>query len=112
MILELDEICGAAPEEDVPDEGRRQEDPKPEYFQYRDEGCKHADSCLECPFIRCFYEVPKTRRRRRYEQRDTTIIKLYRTGKNTRQLAKRFKVTRRTIERVLKNLDPGESENK
>jgi hypothetical protein len=112
MILELDEICGAAPEEDLPEDGRCQTDPKPEYFQYRDEGCRRADSCLECPFSRCFYDGRGKRSGRTHEKRNRAIIRLYRAGKSTLQLAKRFKVTRRTIERVLETLNPEETESK
>ncbi len=34
----------------------------PEYCIYKDEGCKLAASCLDCPFPRCMDDQPRGRR--------------------------------------------------
>jgi hypothetical protein len=102
MFLEVDEIGGVYPEEGDGEGLTGQRDPRPEYFQYRDEGCKRADSCLECPFPHCFYEMPRPQNKpRRLQYRDEDIKNLRWAGKSIKQLSRRFKITERSIERIL-----------
>ncbi len=75
----------------------------PEYCHYRDEGCDLADSCLICPFPRCIYDVPRGRQRLVKGQRDEKITNLFsRGGKGMKEVASRFGVSQRTVQRALK----------
>lgn len=107
MYFDIDEICGDYLDE-LPGKASGQLDPKPEYFQYRDEGCKRAKSCLDCPFTRCYYDrrssKPRPRRRRSDNRLRNKEIKTLRwNGKTIKQLSRHFKVSRRTIARILNN---------
>ena len=98
MFLEVDELCGIFPEETP---GSESGDLKPEFIQYRDEGCARSKSCLDCPLPRCVYENRRTAGPRRDRSRDKEIRKFRDAGKTIKQLSRRFKVSERTIERVL-----------
>jgi hypothetical protein len=102
MVLELDEICGADPEEENQPQDGPLLDLKPEFCQYQDEGCRHAPSCLDCPFPHCFYEEKRGSQRWRKKLRNEKILRLNAAGKNVKQLAARFKLTERMIERIVK----------
>ena len=114
MVLKLDEIGGADPEEEnQPQDGTPQNDGplqndgsqpdlKPEFCQYQDEGCRHAPSCLDCPFPHCFYEEKRGDLRWHKKIRNEKILRLHAAGKNIKQLAARFKLTKRTVERIVK----------
>ena len=79
----------------------------PEYYQYRDEGCEFAGSCLNCPFTKCIYEEPRGRQRWLKRQRDKEIVRLFNTeGKGVKELAPMFGLSQRTVQRVLKNSLP------
>ncbi|MBN1161704.1 MAG: hypothetical protein JXA17_07155 [Dehalococcoidales bacterium] len=82
-------------------ENREPRDFKPEYCNYRDEGCEYAKSCLECPFPQCIYDEPRGRQRWLKKARDKKIRKLYRTGKKVKELSGLFGVSPRTIQRAL-----------
>jgi hypothetical protein len=86
-------------------EMRRDElDVPPEYFHYRDEGCELGSSCLNCSLPKCIYDEPGGRRRWRKEQRDREIVRLfYSGGKGIKELALVFGISRRTVQRALKN---------
>lgn len=102
MFFEFNEISGYDPEEDCRTGLRDQKDPKPEYYQYRDEGCCRAESCLNCPFARCYYDLPMPRRNElNNSRRNQEIRDLHGAGKSLKQLSRRFKISERTIERVL-----------
>ena len=101
MVLVFDEICGADLEEENQPDGRHQADLKPEFIQYRDEGCEYARSCLECPFSRCLYDDPRGNHHRFRKLRNREIKRLFKAGRKVSQLARLFKVSRRTVERVL-----------
>lgn len=108
MFLEVFKNCGFEPGTENQEDNRGQADPRPEYFQYRDDGCKRADSCLDCPFSRCFYDRPGPRRPQRVNcRRDDDIKALRRTGRSIKQLSRRFKVSQRTIMRVLNDRHNG-----
>jgi hypothetical protein len=107
MMLELNEISGVDPEEENQNTDSSPLDLKPEFCQYHDEGCRHAPSCLECPFTRCLYDEKRGGNRRRKQLRDQKIVKLYAAGKKAKKLASRFKLTERTIERIIKENESG-----
>jgi DNA invertase Pin-like site-specific DNA recombinase len=75
----------------------------PEFCQYRDQGCEFAHSCLNCPLPVCVYDEPggKTRLFKRKRQADMAQL-FIKEGKNIRELAKIYKVSRRTVQRTLK----------
>ena len=74
----------------------------PEYCQYKDEGCDLAISCLNCPFPVCVYEQPGGKQRWLKKLRDGEIIKLFTDeGRGIKELALRFGVSRRTVQRAL-----------
>ncbi|MFC2001792.1 hypothetical protein ACFLUZ_04735 [Chloroflexota bacterium] len=76
----------------------------PEYCQYRDEGCELADSCLNCPFPQCIYDEPRGRQHLFKKLRDGEIVKLFISeGKEVKELALMFGLSRRTVQRALKN---------
>jgi hypothetical protein len=75
----------------------------PEFLPYLDKGCKLAESCLKCPFPVCVYEQPRGKRSWLKRQRDKEIVRLFAEGKRVKELAKSFGVSRRTVQRALKN---------
>ncbi len=78
-------------------------DLRPEYCQYHDEGCEVSGSCLQCTLLQCIYEKPRGKHRMWQMVRDRQMVALFHQGKNTDDLAKRFGVSRRTVERIIKN---------
>ena len=84
---------------------RRDElDLPPEYVEYRDEGCDFAESCLNCPFSKCIYELPGGRQRWLKRQREKDMARLFISeGKKVKELALLFGVSQRTVQRALKS---------
>lgn len=80
-----------------------EKDLRPEYCQYVDEGCEISGSCLQCTLIQCIYDKPRGRNRMLKTVRDRQMVALFHQGKNTAELTKRFGVSRRTVQRVLKS---------
>ncbi len=82
----------------------------PEYHHYRDEGCEvatacsgHQSRCAECPFPSCIYEEAGGKRRWLKKTRDREMLRQFTAeGKGIKELALAFKVSRRTVQRVLK----------
>jgi len=80
----------------------------PEYYHYRDEGCEFAKSCLDCPFPKCIYEQPGGRQRWLKRLRDKEMARVFTTeGKGAKELALRFGVSQRTVQRALKRAKNG-----
>jgi len=80
----------------------------PEYYHYRDEGCEFAKSCLDCPFPKCVYEQPGGRQRWLKRLRDKEMARVFTTeGKGAKELALRFGVSQRTVQRALKRAKNG-----
>ena len=76
----------------------------PEYYQYRDEGCELAESCLNCPFPQCVYDEHRGKQRRRKKLRNNEIARLFSDeSKEVKELATIFGVSQRTIQRALKS---------
>ena len=79
------------------------QDLPPEYCRYRDEGCEFANSCLNCPFSRCVYDQPGGGQHWLKGLRDTEMARLFTTeGKEVKELALRFGVSQRTVQRTLR----------
>ena len=77
----------------------------PEYCHYQDNGCEFADSCLNCPLPKCIYDQPGGRQRWLKGLRDRDIVRLASSeGKGVKELATRFGVSQRTVQRVLKRM--------
>ena len=75
----------------------------PEYYQYRDEGCDLASSCLNCPFPRCIYDEPGGKQHLLKKSRAREMARLFTTeGKKIKELAQIFGVSQRTVQRALK----------
>ncbi|MDD5339134.1 MAG: hypothetical protein PHG35_06990 [Dehalococcoidales bacterium] len=102
MVFETCEISGDTLKKELPPDAPQPKDLRPEYCQYRDEGCEYARSCLECPFPRCLFEEPRGRQRWMKQTRDREIKRLYDGGKKVKELATIFSVSQRTIQRALK----------
>jgi hypothetical protein len=97
------EICG----DDYRNESERNTedvpDLRPEYCHYKDDGCELADSCLNCPFPYCLYDEPRGKQRWLKQVRDQEIIRMFKNGSGTKELGIIFGLSRRTIQRALKN---------
>jgi hypothetical protein len=77
----------------------------PEYCVYRDEGCEFAVSCLECPFACCLFERCYSKKHWHNVTRDRNIVKLSKIpGMTTDYLAKRFNISRRSVQRILRRV--------
>jgi hypothetical protein len=104
----VSEICGNSFE----DEGERNPndapDLPPEFCRYKDEGCELAESCLKCPFPRCIYDEPRGKQRWLRQVRDHEIKKRFVKGTGTKELGIMFGLSRRTVQRALKNVAGGE----
>jgi AraC-like DNA-binding protein len=103
MDVETCEIGGDNPEEEQEPAGQNEQDLKPEYCHYRDEGCEYAQACLDCPFPQCLYDEPRGRQHWLKELRDKEIKKLFNAGWKIKELAPLFGVSQRTIQRALGN---------
>ncbi|MBM4432723.1 MAG: helix-turn-helix domain-containing protein [Chloroflexi bacterium] len=75
----------------------------PELYRYLDKGCELAESCLRCPFPVCIYEQPRGKRSWLKRQRNKEIASLFKEGKRIKEIAKSLGVSRRTVQRALKN---------
>ncbi len=75
----------------------------PEYCHYQDKGCEFSDSCLNCPLLRCIYDESGGRQRQLKKFRDMEMARLFTTeGKEVKELALRFDISQRTVQRALK----------
>jgi hypothetical protein len=102
MVLETREIGGDISEEKQDQNTQPEKDFKPEYCQYRDEGCEYAKACLDCPFPQCLYDEPRGRQHWMKQTRDKEIKRLFDQGKKVKELAIIFGVSQRTIQRALR----------
>jgi len=102
-VFEMDELS----EKDVVASNRIASDEfdlPPEQFNYRDEGCELSDSCLLCPFPSCIREETHGKRRWYKQRRTREIIRLHNNdGRNVKELASIFRISQRTVYRVLKS---------
>lgn len=85
-------------------EGQTELDLLPEYCCYQDRGCELADSCLDCPLVKCIYDQPGGKQHWLKQMRNKEIVRLFTTeGKTVKELALMFSVSQRTVQRALKN---------
>jgi DNA-binding CsgD family transcriptional regulator len=77
-----------------------------EEINWRDEGCEVFGSCLNCPLPRCVEEEPRGRQRLILAARNRRMVELRRSGKSVKDIAGLLGVSRRTVERALKNQKP------
>lgn len=80
---------------------RRRADALPEFFDYRDTGCSVHPACLTCPLPKCRYDTRGGERAYRLAARDPLIRAAREAGESIEDIAERFKVSRRTVFRVL-----------
>jgi AraC-like DNA-binding protein len=104
MSLVTSEISDAEPERERKEETENEPDLPPEYCHYKDEGCEFLDSCLNCPLPKCLYDEPRGKQRWLKELRNREIERLYQDGWKIKELAVMLGLSRRTIQRALKNM--------
>jgi hypothetical protein len=82
--------------------GRRvRRDALPEEIKYRDDGCDIHPYCLTCPLPRCRYDEPGGVRAMLNAYRDQQILALRHDGAPVDQIAERYRLSRRTVFRIL-----------
>jgi predicted HTH domain antitoxin len=75
----------------------------PEHIQYKDEGCDMSPSCLSCPLQSCVYDAPHGKQAILKRRRNDEILRVYRQEHpSLGEMARIFKVSIRTVQRVLK----------
>jgi DNA-binding NarL/FixJ family response regulator len=77
------------------------QDFKPEYTRYSDTGCELYPSCLECPLPWCAQEVPGGVNKIKLSRRNERIVAQAEKGKTARQIASRFGLSVRSVQRIL-----------
>ena len=102
MDLLTREISGAATEPEKEKSEPSNQDLRPEYCHYKDEGCEYAKACLECPFPQCLYDEPRGKQRWLKELRNREINHLFEAGRKVRELAVMFDVSDRTVQRAVR----------
>ena len=76
----------------------------PEFCRYRDEGCELATSCLNCSLPVCVHDQPGGSKHWLKRQRDEEMARYFTTGgRGIKEVANRFGVSQRTVQRALKN---------
>ena len=79
-------------------------DTLPENTNYRDHGCDISSSCLSCPLPVCKFDNPGWMRRASRHRRDESVVHARRSeGLGVIELAERFKLSSRTIHRILQS---------
>ena len=78
------------------------QDPLPEYCHYADEGCDLSNSCLNCPFPKCIYEVPGGMQRYAADRRAREIVFQHGRGLTAKQIARLLGESLRTVQRVIR----------
>ena len=102
--MELSEIGDCEPKLMEEDSIESEPDLPPEYCHYRDEGCELSTSCLNCPLPQCIYDEHGGRQRWLKRFRDKEIARLFGSeGREVKELAFMFGVSRRTVQRALKS---------
>jgi DNA-binding CsgD family transcriptional regulator len=71
--------------------------------KWPDEGCELFPRCLKCPLPACVEDEFRGRQRLRLDERNRRMSELRRQGKSAREIAALFGVSRRTVERAVKN---------
>lgn len=76
-------------------------DALPEHLEYRDGGCDLSPTCLRCPLVRCRYDEPGGARALLQTPRDAALRRRRQEGVPIDALAAEFKLSRRSVFRVL-----------
>ncbi|MBI4338791.1 MAG: hypothetical protein HY680_02420 [Chloroflexi bacterium] len=82
-------------------------DTLPEYFPYKDGGCDVSPSCLRCPLPQCKYDADASGNRDwlarvRRSDRDRQVLQAWRRERpSVLELARRFRISQRTVHRIL-----------
>ncbi|MBI4496963.1 MAG: recombinase family protein [Chloroflexi bacterium] len=80
-------------------------DTLPELTRYHDDGCDLHPACLTCPLPRCRYDQPEGSRNATNvtkEVRNETVLRVFlEEGLSARELAGRFRISKRTVHRIL-----------
>ena len=84
----------------------------PEEVDWRDEGCEVFASCLNCPLPRCIEEESRGQQRLKMAERSRRMAELRKRGKSLNEIAELFSVSRRTVERALKQNKKSEIKKK
>jgi hypothetical protein len=74
---------------------------KTELSEYPDNGCELYPSCLNCPLPDCVYDLPRGISQVKLEQRNEQILQKAEEGVPTKEISRLFKVSVRTIQRIL-----------
>ena len=77
-------------------------DTLPENTRYKDVGCDLSPSCLKCHLPLCKYDDPGWVKREKRISRDKKIYDLKMEGILLEDLSEQFKVSSRTIHRIIK----------
>ena len=85
---------------------RVRRDALPEEIRYRDDGCDIHSQCLTCPLPRCRYDEPGGLRGMLNAYRDQQIVALRGDGAPVDQIAERYRLSRRTVFRILSTGSP------
>ena len=88
---------------------RIRRDELPEGATYSDDGCEVAEHCTSCPLAVCRYETPGGIRAIRNAVRDSQIVALARDGVPVDAIAERFRLSRRTVFRIVAETQHGAS---
>ena len=86
---------------------RVRRDALPEEIKYRDDGCDIHPHCLTCPLPRCRYDEPGGVRAMLNAYRDEQIVALRHDGAPVDQIAERYRLSRRTVFRILSSASGG-----
>ncbi len=71
-----------------------------DYLSTNDVGCNIAPSCLRCPLAQCKHDTPGLEFTW-VGERDDHIFKLKKQGLSIELLARTFKISRRTVDRII-----------
>lgn len=86
---------------------RPRNDALPEHLHYHDDGCDLFAACLTCPLPHCRYDVPGGARAMLNRVRDQEIRRMrHDGGVAVDEIARHFRVSRRTVFRVLQPPKP------
>ena len=88
-------------EEQHPNGRAIRSDALPDHVGFHDGGCSFAPECLRCPLERCVYELPGGVRRALADSRDEALLLRRRNGAAIDALAREFRISRRSVFRVL-----------
>ncbi|MGI8549576.1 MAG: hypothetical protein ACR2PL_02095 [Dehalococcoidia bacterium] len=82
------------------------EDDLPERTRYRDTGCEIAPSCLSCPLPRCKHDIPGGLAAQTRCRRHSEIVRHWQTGAEIDDLARLYRLSRRSIYRAISARQP------